>query len=149
MADVRDYIRFFDANNILKWFFLVMLAGLLFIGEAALLLAVAGRYGNWLSLAVFTIFPLFGLILVWPLVFHRLKTIRNSITWGNYPEKEIEQLLGLVASGFLMVLPGFFTGILGFVLYFFAFRRLVGKLLARLNHKRLMEAYEYLKLYDL
>jgi UPF0716 protein FxsA len=149
MADVRDYIRLFDANTIIKWFFLIMLIGLVFIGESVVLVFAAGRFGNYPVLAALTGTALAGLLLAAPCVFRLLKRIRNDITWGNYPERDIERLLGVVTAGILMLIPGFVTDALGLVIYLSGLRRSVGKLVALRNRSHLLEAYEYLKLYDL
>ncbi len=149
MADVRDYIRLFDANTILKWFFLIMLFGLVFIGESVVLVFAAGRFGNYPVLAALTCTALAGLLLAAPCVFRLLKRIRTDITWGNYPERDIERLLGVVTAGVLMLIPGFVTDFIGLLIYLGGLRRGVGKLVALKSRNRLMEAYEYLKLYDL
>lgn len=149
MAEVRDYIRLFDANTILKWFFLIMLAGLVIIGESAVLVFAAGRFGAYPVLAALTGTALLGLMLAAPCVFRLLGRIRREITWGNYPEHDIQRLLGVITAGVLMLIPGFVTDLLGLIIYLGGLRRPVGRLVAMRSRNRLLEAYEYLKLYDL
>ncbi len=149
MADVRDYIRLFDRNTILKWCFLVMLGGLFFIAESFLLVEVSSRYGTYPVFSILSGTALLGLLLVWPVAELKLKRIRGEISLGNFPEKEIHSFLGLLLSALFMLLPGFITDLLGIIIYFLGLRCLVGKIAALGSKQKLMEAYEYLKLYDL
>lgn len=149
MADVRDYIRLFDLNTILKWSFTIMFVGLVFIGEAFFLLFAAERFGRYPVFAALTLSTLVALLLVWPLLHRLLRKIRSDIAWGSYPEREVQLFLGLLASGLLMLVPGFITDLLGLLIYVAGLRRPVGRLLASRMKDRLLEAYEYLKLYDL
>lgn len=149
MADVRGYIRLFDLNTILKWFFLIMFGGLFFIGEAFLLVEASGHFGTYPVFIILTGTALLGLLLVWPAALFSLKRIRQEIAWGNFPEKAIYSFLGLLVSGVCMLLPGFVSDLLGLFIYIAGLRRPVGKLVALGSKAKLLEAYEYLKLYDL
>jgi|BenlonsequeITSRD_1030534.scaffolds.fasta_scaffold00085_25 UPF0716 protein FxsA len=148
MADVRDYIRLFDTNNVLKWFFLIMLCGLVLVGEAVVLLFAVDRFSRYYVLACLTGSAVIGLLLTWPAVHRIVKHIRKDIAEGEFPEHDMERLLGTIASGIFMLIPGFVTDCLGLIIFFFGLRRPVGKLIMMKNRDRLFQAYEYLKLYD-
>ena len=136
----------FRRDSILKFFFLQMLIAILLLGDGYVLVIVAADRGVFITLAIAGATALPALFVVLNSVDAILLRIRHRVREGENPYWEYTSLFGVLLSGFLWLIPGFFTDFLGLLCFVCPIRHAVGWLLAQRLAPQLKQVYEYLKL---
>ncbi len=137
---------YFDEAHILRLFFLELLVALLIIADAFVYIVLSEYIGVFLLLAAAGVTALPGLYVVYNSIQNTLGAVRARVRRGRYPRLEYASLAGLLLSGVLLVLPGFFSDIIGVLLYIFPIRLAVGLLICSRLEAPLTNTYEHLKL---
>lgn len=149
MIEMQTLIRFADKGFVLKLFLLLLLFSLFPIAEVVLFFHAGAQFGNYFVLACAAATGLLGLAIATRQSWKTIARIRKKILNGVYPEREFQFLAGILAASFLLLIPGFITDLLGLLFFFPLFRNPLGRGIARSMDRRLKQAYEYLKIYDL
>jgi len=139
-------LQLFQRDSILKFFFLQMLVAILLLADGYVLVTLADRYGVFLALAAAGATAIPALFVILNSVDTILARIRQRIRDGEYPAWEYTSLFGVLLSGFLWLIPGFFTDCLGLVAFISPMRNMLGWLIVRRLGPHLKHVYEYLKL---
>ncbi len=149
MIEMQTLIRFADRAFVLKIFLLILLFSLFPIAEVLLFFHAGAEFGNYFVLACATGTGLLGLAVATRQAWKIIGRLRFKIRNGVYPEREFQYLAGIMAASFLLLIPGFITDTLGLILFLPMFRNPLGRGITRGMDRRLKQAYEYLKIYDL
>ena len=146
MIQERPLLPLFDYGFLKRLFLLVLLLGLLFIAEIVMYAWAFKQFSaeNVLALTAGTGF--LGFFWVAGMVRSLLKRILKSVKEGVFPEPLVVKLLGVLAGGFMVMLPGFIMDAFGLLILLTFFKRIAGRILLGLYGPRIKGAYEYLKL---
>ncbi len=139
-------LQLFRRDSILKFFFLQMLVAILIIADGYVLVRLADRYGVFIVLAAAGATAIPALFVILNSVDTILGRIRRRVRDGEYPAWEYTSLFGVLLSGFLWLIPGFFTDCLGLVAFICPMRNALGWMIARRLGPHLKQVYEYIKL---
>ncbi len=137
---------YFDEARILRLFFLELLVALLIIADTFVYILLSEYVGVFILLAAGGVTALPGIYIVYNSIQNTLGAVRARVRMGRYPRLEYAGLAGLLLSGILLVLPGFFSDIIGVLLYILPIRLAVGLLICSRLEAPLNDAYEHLKL---
>lgn len=148
MMNVRLILQFFDRTFILKLFFLALLYSLVPLMEIYLLFYLGGLVGNYLTLALAAATGLIGVLFGTRNFLKNLDLLRRKIRQGLHPTEEFVHLVGILIGGVFLLTPGFFTDLLGLLLFVPGIRNALGGWIIRKTRINLKELYEYLRLYD-
>ena len=148
MVDFRAVLRLFERDFIAKLFLLFLLYSLLPIFEIFVILYLGGVLGNYLALALAASTGLIGVLVAFTRLRETVRRLKERIQAGEYPGDEFIELASLLCGGVLLLTPGFFTDLFGFLLFVPMPRNAVGRWITRRVDGSLKEIYEYLKLYD-
>jgi UPF0716 protein FxsA len=149
MFETRTLIRFFDTGFILKFLIMIMLISILPIAEVYLYILLSGSISTNLLIAALTGSSLIGLIISYSLIKSHIKTIKNSINEGEYPENNFYRLSGLFLAGILVITPGFIGDFLGLIILIPGISKKIGIIITSPMENEVKELYEYMKLYEL
>jgi len=149
MIEMQTLIRFADKAFVLKIFLLLLLCSLFPIAEVLLFFHAGAEFGNYFVLACAAGTGLLGLMVATRQAWKTIGKLRYKIRNGVYPEREFQYLAGIMVASFLLLIPGFITDALGIILFLPMFRNPLGRGITRGMDRRLKQAYEYLKIYDL
>lgn len=105
----------------MRLFFLIFVAVPLL--EIYFLIKVGGQIGGGLTILLVLFTALVGLILVRAQGFATLFRVQTQLARGKSPALEMFEGLLLLVAGVLLLIPGFFTDALGFILLFPPWRR--------------------------
>lgn len=112
--------------------FLLLLFILVPIAEMWLLIKVGGAIGAWPTIGLVLLTAIIGLALLRRQGFATLMRGRQKMESGEIPAQEMLEGVVLAVSGALLLTPGFFTDLLGFLGLLPVSRRwLVGRLMGR------------------
>ena len=131
-----------------KFFFLLLFASLLMLIDAFALVLLTTVENMYLVFAIVAGTGFAGVVFVLNSADGCLEDIRHSVREGRFPGHRFNELAGLVISGVLLVVPGFFTDALGVLCYIPLVRPLVGSVVTVRSESQLHEIYEYLKMQD-
>lgn len=137
---------YFDEARILRLFFLELLVALLIIADAFVYIVLSEYIAVFLLLAAAGVTALPGIYVIYNSIQNTLSAVRARVRMGRYPRLEYASLAGLLLSGVLLVLPGFFSDIVGILLYILPVRLAVGLLICSRLEAPLTNTYEHLKL---
>ncbi len=147
--DVRILLKLFDRTFMLKLFFLALAYSLVPLLDIYILFYLGGLVGNPLTLAVAAATGLLGVGLGSRNFLKTLDRLKDKIGRGLHPAEEFIDLIGILIGGILLLTPGFFTDLLGFLLFIPVVRSALGRWVVRKARINLKELYEYLKLYEI
>lgn len=102
--------------------FILLLFILTPIVEIAVFIEVGGLIGLWLTLGLVVATAIAGTTLLRRQGLATMRSARESLTRGEFPVNEIFDGASLLASGFLLLTPGFITDFLGALLLIPLFR---------------------------
>jgi UPF0716 protein FxsA len=145
----RFLIRFLDRDFVVKLLFVALLYALLPLAEIVLILYLGEIVGKYVTLAAAGSTALVGVLFTVRPLRTLLGAARARIRAGTYPQAELVDAAGYLVAGLLFLAPGFITDAMGAAMFVPPVRRAVGRLVTRKLERRLLEAYEYLRLYDL
>jgi UPF0716 protein FxsA len=148
MLSMKALMRFLDRSFILKLLLLVMLYSLIPFGEFFLLLFLNNYIESFILLSMVAGTTLLGLLLILRPVTTTLVSLHSSIDEGYYPDEPFAMLAGTLFTGVLLLTPGFVSDALGIIFLIPVLRRGIGRLFTKRMHDKLMELYEYIKLYE-
>ncbi|WP_319559882.1 FxsA family protein [Marispirochaeta sp.] len=146
MTTERPFLGLFDRASIYRLFLIVLAVSLVFIAEISLYARVFSLFSLDLVLAVTAGTGFLAFFWLAIIVRGLLKRILKDIQAGIFPEQLIVRLLGVIAGGMLLLLPGFISDILGLVILVSFLKRVAGRILLAIYGERIKGAYEYLKL---
>ncbi|PHS78981.1 MAG: exlusion protein FxsA [Rhodospirillaceae bacterium] len=102
--------------------------------EIGLFIQVGEQIGLWPTIAVVVITAVIGTTLLRIQGLSALNRLQNSLNAGEAPLATVFDGFCLLAAGFLLLTPGFFTDGIGFLLFVPPFRTLLRKFLGRRIH---------------
>ena len=146
MISERPLLQLFEYTSLKRIFLLLLTFSLLPIAETALYYRAFEAYSVERVLALTASTGFFGFFYVSLRVRKILRLIRLRIEEGQFPEPQLVKLLGILAGGVLLLVPGFISDGLGFLILVSFAKRIVGRVLLKLFEVRIKGAYEYLKL---
>jgi len=139
-------LHFFQRDSILKLFFLQLLVAILILGDGYVLVVLAREHGVFLMLAIAGATGIPALVVILNSINAILGRMRRKVREGEYPAWEYTSLFGVLLSGFLWLIPGFFTDFLGLLVFICPIRNACGWLLTQRLQPQLKQIYEYIKL---
>lgn len=104
-------------------------------------------FGGFLLLFLLSISGFAGLFLGFLRIKFMLAKIMNDINRGNFNIREMYSYFGSVIACIFLIIPGFFTDILGILFLTSILKSALGKLVLKPSEEKLRTLYEYLKLY--
>ena len=146
MLDMNSLLRFFDRNYIVKFFLLLLFYSLFLLADGFILLYLAPLLGIYATLAIAASTGLIGLVVTVNMIHGKISIMRAKIKEGIYPQQEFDSIAGLILSGILLIVPGFFTNALGIILFLPFIRNFMGHRITKALDSRLKQAYEYMKI---
>ena len=149
MIEIRALIRFFDTGFVLKILILVMFFSILPIVEVYIYIFLANKIRTYLMISTLTGSSLLGLVISYLSIKSRIKTIKIHINEGEYPENEFHSLAGIFLASFLLITPGIVGDLIGLIILFPGINRKTGLLLTHPIEDKIIDLYEYMKLYEL
>ena len=149
MDGARFLIRFLDRDFVVRALFLVLLYSLVPLSEIILILFVGDLIGRYLTLALAASTGLVGVLIAARQLRSLIAAARAKIRGGVYPGAELVDAAGILVGSILLMTPGFVTDAMGLLMFLPAVRKKVGGMITRRLQRRLVEVYEYLRLYDL
>ncbi len=149
MHRTKGLLRLFESGFVARVFLLLLFLSILGIADGYILLTLGERFGKYLLLAATASTGLVALFFLLNSVGLIMTRLRRNVTEGTYPKREYAHIAGLLVSGVLLLLPGFFTDGLGVVLYLPPVRILLGLGITSRYRSFLKDAYEYLKIEDI
>jgi len=96
------------------------------IGEIAVFIQAGDRFGLWPTLGAVVLTAIVGTVLLRHQGFATLRRIQESVNRGEPPVAELFDGFCLLIAGALLLMPGFITDSIGFLLFLPPFRRLLG-----------------------
>lgn len=148
MTNIRLFLRFFDLDFVRKNLLYILFFALIPFGEILFILYLGEKLGKYLVLAGTAATGLIGFFLYYGSVKRLIGRIRIRVARDEFPGDDFLGLAGSVLGSVLLITPGFFTDIMGLLLFLPIIRNAIGKILIRKQEIQLKELYEYLKLYD-
>ncbi len=148
MHRTKGLLRLFESGFVSRLFLALLFLSMLGIADGYILLTFGEHYGKHLVLAAAASTGLFALFFLLNSAGTTVLRIRRDVAADIFPRREYARLAGLLASGVLLLLPGFFTDAVGILVYLPPMRRLTGHVLTARHGAFLREAYEYLKIGD-
>lgn len=145
MHRTKGLLRLFESGFVARMFLLLLLLSILGIADGYILLTLGERFGKYLVLAVTAATGLIALFFLLNSVRLVMTRLRRNVAEGTYPKREYAHIAGLLVSGVLLLLPGFFTDALGLLFYLPPVRVLFGLAITSRYQAFLKDAYEYLK----
>lgn len=97
--------------------------------EIALFAALGGLIGFWWTMGGVLVTAIAGWLLLRAQGFATLARIRQALSQGTFPAREIVDGVMLAIAGALLLTPGYFTDLLGFLLFVPAIRSAVFRFL--------------------
>ena len=104
-------------------FFLALLVFIPLV-EIALFIYVGGFLGFWLTMGIVVLTAIIGIKALKALGLKALAQTRSEIASGHFPVDNVFDTFCLIVAGALLIMPGFFTDIVGFLLFVRFFRLL-------------------------
>ena len=95
------------------------------ITEVALFFEISAHWGVWLTVGTVFATAIAGFILIRHQGVSVLNEVRSEMTAGRFPARQVFDGLCLLISGGLLLLPGFLTDAVGFLLILPIVRRFV------------------------
>lgn len=148
MLRTTRLLMFVRREFLAKFFFLLLFGSLLLLIDAFVLVLITTVENMYLVFALLAGTGFVGVVFVLNSADGCLEDIRHQVLQGSYPAQRFNELAGLVLSGMLLVMPGFFTDAIGILLYLPVIRPLVGSVVTARSESQLHEIYEYLKMQD-
>ena len=107
---------------------LIFVVGLLIWGwvEMSTFIYIGNKIGGLLTLLGVFVTAIIGIALLKNQGFYVLDRIRNDVRSGRTPVTSVADSISLVVGGLLMLLPGYLTDIIGFLLFIPGFRTVTG-----------------------
>ncbi|AYA39321.1 FxsA family protein [Xenorhabdus nematophila] len=125
----------------MRWLPLILICLLIYI-ESVLFVRIASEVGVLLTLLLVILTSCLGVSLVRNQGIKNFMSMQQKIATGESPAAEAVKSVSLVISGFLLILPGFFTDFLGLLLLLSPVQKLLtAKLLPHLKFYRPNTAY--------
>lgn len=149
MHRTKGLLRLFESGFVARVFLLLLFLSILGIVDGYVLLTLGEHFGKYFVLAATATTGLIALFFLLNSVSLVITRLRRNVAQGTYPKREYAHVAGLLGSGILLLLPGFFTDGLGLLLYLPPVRVLVGLGITSRYRSFLKEAYEYLKAGDI
>ena len=146
MKQLPLLIRVFDRKRSVHLLLVVHLFALIVLVDNFILLWLSRRFGNYMILAVSLSTGVIGLILISNAIRGTLRTLYKKVHQGSYPAREYGDVLVTTFAGICIILPGFFSDMVGAVLLIPPLK-IVGRHIAlKFFSHGLHTLYEYLKL---
>lgn len=148
MVDMKSLLRFFDRDFVVKTLLTLLLISLLLLADGFVLVVLSRLYGVFFMLAIEATVSLIGCAVVIDAINRQLARLRNKIREGVYPNVEYCHVAAALLAGLLIVVPGFVSDVVGFLVLVPGLRYLVGLGLTLPLRGQLRQAYEYLKMHE-
>lgn len=146
MLKERPFLGLFDYAGLKRSFLVILGLSLIPIAETALYYWAFDLFSVELVVALTASSGFIGFFYLSLRVRRLITHIRREIEAGEFPEQRIVRLLGILAGGVLLLVPGFITDAVGVLILISFVKRICGRVLLHLFRARIMIAYEYLKL---
>lgn len=144
----RLFFRSLELPGLIALVSTTLFIGLMFMADGFLLLLVSSYTGGLAAIAATAVISLLGALLVGS-SFHRHSRIAlETIHGGVYPRDEFIHLSTLFVSLLLITIPGFFTSLIGGILYLPALRKLLGIMLHRKFEDSFREVYSFSRIQE-
>jgi len=105
--------------------------------ELVLLIEVGGIIGTWNTIFLVVATAAVGAYMVRMEGFSVIARLRNSLAAGIFPTDELLEGTMILVAGALLLTPGFFTDVLGFLLVFPPSRRVIRTALLKYIRRRM------------
>lgn len=148
MVSERLFLGFFDAGFMKGKLLLLILVGIVLLGEILLIIWVGGVIGIYLSIACTATIGLLGVMAVGRVLGRNTAVLKEEISRAGYREKGFAKMVSLSLSAICFILPGFVTDLIGVLLLMPVVELLLGRWLLRVLRIPTNELYEYMKLHD-
>ncbi|TVQ38278.1 MAG: FxsA family protein [Spirochaetaceae bacterium] len=139
-------LQLFSRGYIVRLFMLLLLLSVPLIADGFLLLLLAERCGRYLALAICASTGFFGLFFLINSVSTTLHTLRIRVSQGEYPRRQYHDVAALLIAALLLIIPGFFTDLIGLLFYLPPLRSALGFAVCRPWRRQLSEVYEHLRM---
>lgn len=137
---------FTQKDHLIRFFSSLFGFGILVLGDGFVLVRVARIYGVYLALALQGIITLAATIVLGGTIHSLINKIQNDAMHGRFDKRRYATLAAVVIAGVLLVVPGFVTDAVGFVLYLPPGRILFAFIFARRHGDSLAKVHEYITL---
>jgi UPF0716 protein FxsA len=122
-----------------------LMAGMIIVVDTFLTILIASQWGVYVTLALVLISSLLGVLFAWGSLRRHFKAVVSLAKTGEFPKMEYAQICGLYCALLLLLLPGFLTDALGWLLYFPLLRIGLGSLIVRRYKREFVGLYEDLQ----
>lgn len=146
MPPARLLRLFLDGDSLFRLILVFLVYSLLPLGEIFLFVYIGSLIGNYLVLILAAVVGIAGAIAGLGQVRRIGAELKTLLAAGSYAGPQIVHAAGLMAAAILLVTPGFFTDIAGFLLLVPSARVWAGRRLAVLLRKHHPAVYDRLRL---
>ncbi len=129
----------------------VQLCALLYFVDDYLLLLLSDWQGKYMALAVMLGTGVVGLLFVSNAIDQSLCRIRRntSMAGERASSQAYSEIIAVILSGALLVIPGFGSDAIGLLIYFPPIRGVAQKGIRSLFAREMSQVYEYVRLFDM
>ena len=138
----------FRPRGILDYLVVLLGLGLLLLANTLATMLIATLIGAYLSLALSAIIVWISLFLVFGSLLRHIRKVKEAAKEGNFPTIDFMHLSGLVVATVCMVVPGYFTTVVGWVTFMPPIRLAIGALILRKYEPDFTILYEHLQAHD-
>ncbi|HUI69458.1 MAG TPA: FxsA family protein [Spirochaetia bacterium] len=149
MREIRLLLTSLDRDFFFKLVLALAIFCLVPAAEIVFFIYLGNLIGNWLVFILAVLIGLPGVFVAQSQLHDIREALRERIRSRQYPGSELADLLGILASGLLLVTPGFLTDVLGYLLLVPSVRAVVARSLASKMNKGLKDLYDYFRLREL
>lgn len=147
MTENNFLLRFFNKNYIFRIFTIILSLSLLLVVDFYIAMRLSAALGIFLLLFFLSITGFIGLFLGFFRVRFMLSNIMHEIEQGTFIVKNLYSYFGSICGCILLIIPGFFTDALGFIVLSTYLKSPLGKFFLYKYKDKLSSLYEYLKLF--
>jgi len=149
MRELRLFLQSIERDFFFKLVFALAVFCLVPAAEIFFFIYLGSLIGNWLVFILALLAGLPGVLIAQSQLHDVLERLRAKIRGEQYPGGELVDLLGILASGLLLVTPGFLTDVAGYLLLVPSLRGILARAFARKMDRGLKELSYFLRLREL
>jgi UPF0716 protein FxsA len=146
MPSARLLLTFLDRDYLFRLILVLLIYSLVPLGEVFLFVYIGSLIGNYLVLILAAVVGVAGVIAGLGQARRVSSELRALLAGGKHAGPQIVHAAGLAGAAILLVTPGFFTDVAGFLLLVPSVREWAGRQLAAGLKKRHRDIHDRLRL---
>ncbi len=146
MLSIQFIINIFKDTKAVQILFLLLLFSILLVLDLFLTIYISNIFGEYLVLAIICSISFIGSMFSVIKVKNIINEIKINCNNGNFPENYFFMITGIFAATIYIIIPGFISDIIGFVLLISFFSTKLGKFISNKTQTDWHTVYEFMKI---